>query len=302
MARELPSLNALRAFEAAARLGSFTRAAEELHVTHAAISRHVRALETWLEVPLFRRLSRGVVLTEAGQRYQRRLTRLFDELVAATAAVRRPRAAGALVVSVENAFAARWLVPRLGRFQEAFPDIDLEIDPNDDRVNFRNDPAELAIRFGEGLWDDVEVRGLVALESFPVCSPDLRESYSLSQPEALRQAPLLHEETRQWWAEWLKAAGIEDLECPRGTMLQNAHLAIQAAEAGQGVALADNLTAADAIRAGRLVRLFDITMPGGGYYIVRPEHLPESPAARAFREWLEAEIDAFELLPDMGSP
>ena len=220
MSRRLPSLNALRAFEAAARHSSFTEAAEELHVTHASISRHVRDLEAWLNVKLFRRLSRGVVLTEPGERYSRRLTPLFDEMNAATQAVMQPKASGELVVSVETAFAARWLVGRLGRFQAAHPEVDLTLDPDDERVNFRADPAELAIRFGEGHWPDLEIVELIDLVVFPVCSPQLLKGKDRLALSALKEQKLLHEESRQWWAEWLEQAGISDVDSSRGPKFQ----------------------------------------------------------------------------------
>src|SRR3546814_1000263 len=154
MARRLPSLNALRAFEAAARLGGFSRAADELHVTHAAVSRHVRGLEDRLGVLLFRRLHKAVVLTDAGRRYQARLTEAFDLIAAATEAL---AAAGSevLSLSVEPAFAARWLVPRLGRFYARHPGIELDIDPTPRIVDFRRDAVDLAIRYGSGGWAGV---------------------------------------------------------------------------------------------------------------------------------------------------
>ncbi|MEM7225666.1 MAG: transcriptional regulator GcvA [Pseudomonadota bacterium] len=294
MARRLPSLNALKAFEAAARHGSFTEAAEELHVSHAAISRHVRDLEAWLKVPLFRRLSRGVVVTEPGRGYQESLTRIFDDLLAATQAVQAPSATGELQVSAETAFAARWLVPRLGHFQDRYPEIELILDSSEQVINFRNDPAELAIRYGAGNWPDVDSITLIELEVFPVCRPSLVEGRMPKSPKDLKAFTLIHEETKDWWKDWLVEAGVSDTTLGRGTVFKYMHSALDAAEAGQGIALADNLLAADAIAAGRLVRLLDIAFPEGGYFIVRPKGLKESPAAAAFRDWLQEEMADFK--------
>ena len=290
MTRNLPSLNALRAFEAAARHNSFTSAAAELHVTHAAISRHVRELESWMGAKLFRRLGRGVDLTDAGKAYRRRLTKIFDDLAAATAAAKKALSAAQLTVSVESAFAARWLVPRLGRFHAAHPDIELTLDVTDDRVNFRSDPAELAIRYGEGKWDDVDVTLLSELTTSPVCSPALLNGETLETPSDVAKFPLIHEETKDWWTQWLEEFGGSGAALETGLIFRNSHLAIEAAEAGQGFVLGDNLLVADAIASGKLVRPFDAEWDCGGYYIVRPENGEESAAAAAFRTWLQAEI------------
>lgn len=302
MTRRLPSLNALRAFEAAARLGSFTKAAEELHVSHAAISRHVRDLEAWLRVALFRRLSRGVLLTEPGRRYQEALTPIFDALLAATLEVQAPSASGELTVSVETAFATRWLVPRLGAFQTLYPEIELTLDANEAVVNFRTDPAELAVRYGQGNWSGVESLALIELEVFPVCHPKLIAGQPPpSGPEDLKRFTLIHEETKDLWKDWLRQAGVRDPEIGKGPVYKTYHTALEAAEAGQGIALADNLVAADAIAAGRLVRLLHIAFPESGYYLVRPKGLPESAAAKAFRLWLESEMADFKARLDQGA-
>lgn len=292
MARRLPSLNALRAFEAAARHNSFTAAAEELHVTHAAVSRHVRELEAWMGAKLFRRLGRGVDLTDAGGTYQRRLTKIFDDMASATAAARKALSAARLTVSVEPAFAARWLVPRLGGFHARHPDIELTVDGSDDLVDFRSDPAELAIRYGEGGWDGVDATFLVALTTSPVCSPGLLNGAKLDDPRDVANYPLLHEENKDWWTQWLHEFGGSDVDLEAGLIFGNAHLALEAAEAGQGFALGDNVLVADAIATGRLVRPLAAEWSCGAYYIVRPMDTEDSAAAAAFCAWLQAEIAA----------
>ncbi len=300
MARRLPSLNALRAFEAAARHESFTKAAAELFVTHAAISRHVRDLETWLNVKLFRRLGRRVVLSEVGRRYSRRLTPLFDELAAATSEALVPEAVGALTITAETAFTIRWLVPRLGGFSKAHPDIDLILDPSDELTNFRVAPAEIGVRFGSDdsdAWDDVDIELLCDLMTFPVCSPDLLNGGEELEVEALRRFPLLHEETRAWWSLWLESAGLAAFDHARGPLLRDTHLALEAAAAGQGFALGDSLLAADDLARGRLIKPFEVEVPCGAYYLVRPKRLVASPQAEAFATWLRAEMAVFLGVP-----
>jgi LysR family transcriptional regulator, glycine cleavage system transcriptional activator len=290
MARRLPSLNALKAFEAAARHESFTLAAEELFVTHAAISRHIRELEEALGTDLFIRTGRGVKLTESGSRFGSILTPLFDRMAQA---VREAAAQGmvrTLQVSAEPAIASRWIVPRLGRFNELHPDIELAIDPTSRLVDFRAGEADLGIRYGLGRWDDVEIAKLSDCVSFPVCAPRLISERAQLKPADLRDFNLLHEQRKQWWADWLALAGVSDVEDWRGTVFQN-HLAIEAAEAGQGFALGDQILVTDAILEGRLARPFDLDMKDhGAYFIVRARGSKETAPARAFREWLLGEM------------
>ncbi|HTN96123.1 MAG TPA: transcriptional regulator GcvA [Nordella sp.] len=291
MARRLPSLNALRAFEAAARHESFTNAAVELFVTHAAVSRHIRELEEWLGTDLFNRTGRGVELTDAGRRYGARLTPLFDNMAEATLEAAAQGKVRSLNVSVEPAIASRWLVPRLGHFNELHPDIELNIDPENRLVDFRSDNADLGIRYGLGRWGDVEIQKLISdVEIFPVCSPRLISDSGPLSPGDLADYNLLHESRKQYWTDWLHAAGVKGVEDWRGTVFQG-HLAIEAAEAGQGFALGDMILCTDAMAAGRLARPFALDIKDhGGYFIVRAKGSKESAPARAFREWLQAEM------------
>jgi LysR family transcriptional regulator, glycine cleavage system transcriptional activator len=291
MARRLPSLNALRAFEAASRHESFTEAAAELFVTHAAISRHIRELEEWLGTELFSRTGRGVALTDAGRRFGNRLTPLFDNMAEATREAAAQGTVRTLNVSVEPSIASRWLVPRLGRFNERHPDIELDIDPDNRLVDFRSDKADLGIRYGLGRWENVEVQKLISdVDIFPVCSPRLVKNASPVVPADLANYNLLHESRKQYWTDWLAAAGIQGVEDWRGTVFQG-HLAIEAAEAGQGFALGDMILCTDSLIDGRLVRPFALDMKDhGGYFIVRAKGSKESAPARAFREWLQAEM------------
>jgi LysR family glycine cleavage system transcriptional activator len=290
MSRRLPSLNALRAFEAAAGHESFTLAAQELFVTHAAVSRHIRDLEEWLGLKLFHRTGRGVVLNEAGARYAGELTPLFDGLQAATREVMAAAGTRRLEVSVEPAIASRWLVARLGRFNALHPDIELSLDPDNDVSDLRSGDAEIGLRYGRGGWPDIEAIRLTDLVFFPVCSPEYLARFPVAGPGELDARVLLHEDSRQWWREWLEAAGAGEAGGRRGPMFQN-HLALEAAEAGQGFALADQVLAGDALAEGWLVKPFAFELADhGGYYLVRAAGTRESTPARAFREWLIAEM------------
>ena len=290
MARRLPSLNALKAFEAAARNVSFTDAAAELFVTHAAISRHIRELEEYLGTELFTRTGRGVELTEAGRRFGQQLTPLFDQLAEAAREAAAVGATRTLKVSVEPSIASRWLVGRLGKFNDLHPDIELSIDPSTKLVDFHADDFDVAIRYGRGPWDDVEMARLSEVVIFPVCAPKLVEGRGPLSPSDLHDFTLLHEHRKQYWADWLKEAKVEGEMDWRGTIFQN-HLAIEAAEAGQGFALSDQILSTDSLVDGWLARPFAIDMKDhGSYWIVRKKGSKEQPPARAFREWLLGEM------------
>jgi LysR family glycine cleavage system transcriptional activator len=290
LARRLPSLNALRAFEAAARHGSFTVAAGELFVTHAAVSRHIRDLEDWLGTQLFIRTGRGVAPTEAGRRYGAKLTPLFDALAEATREAAAVGDVRELRVSVEPAIASRWLVPRLGRFRDLHPDIELAIDSTNRLVDFRAGEADLGIRYGLGNWEGVEAQKLSDVVVFPVCTAGLIAGAAGLKPRDLGDYNLLHEQRKQWWADWLARAGVTGIEDWRGTLFQN-HLAIEAAEAGQGFALGDQILCTDSLAEGWLVRPFSFDLKDhGSYWIARAKGSKESAPARAFREWLMGEM------------
>ncbi|MFN0218122.1 MAG: transcriptional regulator GcvA [Hyphomicrobium sp.] len=293
MARRLPSLNALRAFEAAARNVSFSLAAAEMNVSHAAISRHIRELEAWLGVKLFHRTGRGVTLTDDGAMLVSDLTPAFDMLAAATERFAAPGGRRQLVISSEAPFAALWLAPRIGRFISAHPDVDLVLDPTNRLVDFSKNEADLGIRYGAGQWRDVHAEKLLDTVVTPVCSAGLLRTSPIIDPRELTGAALIQEDTREIWKSWLDQAGIGDFVRPSGPTLKG-HLAISAAEAGQGFALADDIQAGDAILAKRLIRPFDIAVTHQSYYLVRGASSKESKAAGAFRAWLKRELSAFQ--------
>lgn len=291
MARNLPPLNALKAFEAAARHESFTAAAAELNVTHAAISRHIRELEAWLGNKLFVRTGRGVELTEKGKSYIVDVTRGFDLLASATEGVsgRRRRRRQQLTMSVEPSFAALWLVPRLGRFTTANPDIELILDSSNRLVDFARGEADVGVRYGLGSWSGVASSPLARSTVTPMCSPAHLERHKVGAPADLKPTQLLQDESRRFWNEWLIAAGVAGRITPEGPTL-GLHLTVPAAEAGQGFTLADEIIAGDALVGGRLVRPFAISVRDYSYYFVRGADRKETRAMSALRVWLADEI------------
>jgi LysR family glycine cleavage system transcriptional activator len=293
----LPPLNALRSFEAAARHLSFSKAAEELYVTPAAISHQIKALEEWLTVPLFKRLNRAVMLTDEGQAYVVGVREGLSAIVSATEKLMVQDAAGHLNVDTMPSFAARWLLPRLSRFREEHPDIDVRLSASDHLTDFSRDDVDVVVRYGHGNYPGLKVEKLLTEDVlFPVCSPSLMEGkHPLREPEDLKYHTLLHDDMRVDWESWLAAAGVKDIDPKKGPSFNDSSMVLTAAMAGQGVALGRSTLAADDLIAGRLVRPFSQQglRAGFAYYIVCPVEKAERPRIAAFRGWLlkEAAMD-----------
>jgi LysR family glycine cleavage system transcriptional activator len=286
--RVLPPLNALRTFEAAARHLSFTRAAEELAVTQAAVSHQVKALEGFLGFALFRREPRQLLLTDRGQRYGLALREIFARLHEATARVRAPGGRQQLTISVIPSFAARWLVPRLGALQALAPEIDVRVAPSREPATFGADGVDVGIRFGHGRYPGLRTWMLMRDEMFPVCSPTV--AARLERPADLRRHTLLHDDSYDDWARWLRAAKVRGVDAARGPIFTDASIVLDAASAGQGVALGRGVLAAADLAAGRLVRPFRRAIAvDRAYYLVCPERLADEPKVARFREWILGE-------------
>ena len=290
MARRLPSLNGLKAFEAAARAESFTDAAAELFVTHAAISRHIRELEDYLGTQLFTRTGRGVELTDAGRQFGGRLSPLFDQLADASREAAAVGQVRSLKVSVQPNLASHWLVSRLGTFHELHPDIELLVDSSNNLVDFYADDIDLGLRYGYGNWTDVDAVKLTECVVFPVCSPNYLAKHKNITPNDLPKLNLLHEDKKQWWTDWLAYAGVETADANRGPVYQS-QLALEAAQNGQGFALADQILFVRSMVEGWLVKPFQQEMKDhGGYWLVRKKGIRETGPMKAFREWLSGEM------------
>jgi LysR family glycine cleavage system transcriptional activator len=299
MSRRLPPLNALRAFEAAARHLSFTAAASELFVTQAAISHQVKALEEHLGQPLFRRLNRKLELTEAGRFYRPLLTEAFDLIDTASQRVRARDEQGPLKISVLPSFAAKWLLPRLGGFRALHPEIDVLVSSKLELADFARDDIDLALRFGRGNYPGLRTTWLMSDSKFPVCSPRLLEGpHPLRRPEDLRHHTLLHDEVSGGpvdvgWPEWLELAELTDIDAGRGPGFSDAAMVLAAAMAGQGVALSRGSLANDDLAAGLLVVPFGPEVATGhAYYIVMPPEAYEREKVRLFHDWLLGEAEA----------
>jgi len=305
MARQLPPLNALRVFEAAARHLSFTRAAEELHVTQTAVSHQVKLLEAVLGQPLFRRFNRRLVLTEAGQAYLPSLSQAFDAMDAATRKIGRRGGPRPLRISTMQSLAVKWLVPRMPRFQAQHPGIDLLISTSPHPVDFRRDEIDLAIRLGGGHYPGLHAEHLMDDYVFPVCAPalvtgdpPLRAAADLKHHALLHDIWVLSAEESPTWRNWLAAAArqgadIAGIDATRGPGFSDAAMVLQAAIAGQGVALGRRALVAADFAAGHLVQPFGPELKNRfSYFLVCPPALAQSREVTVFRDWLVGEIAA----------
>jgi LysR family transcriptional regulator, glycine cleavage system transcriptional activator len=291
MSARLPSLNGLRAFEAAARHLSFTQAASELNVTQTAISHQIKRLEHELGVRLFIRQNRALTLTAEASEYLPGVRAAFNDLRLATDRLLRREDDHVLTVSTLASLAAKWLLPRLSAFQEAHPGIDVRITTSATLVDFQRDNVDAAIRYGRGQWQGLRADWLMADEVFPVCSPALlKGGRPLRCPEDLRDHVLLHTSNANSddWRLWLTAAGLPaDLSRQPGITFDLIFMTIQAAIDGIGVAMGRTSYVQDDITKGRLVVPFKIALPAdAGFYLVSPQGRRDTPKLAAFRKWL----------------
>ncbi|MFZ5789102.1 MAG: transcriptional regulator GcvA [Pseudomonadota bacterium] len=299
-ARRLPSLNALRAFWAAARHGSLVQAAGELHVTAAAVSQQVRQLEDVLGVPLFERTKKGLVLTQGGSRILPGINDAFAQLHESLALLDSDQEEESLTLSVAPSFATKWLMPRLSRFFIRHPGIEINVKASADLADFERDRVDLAIRYGRGVYPGLATELLIRDSVFPVCSPELRARHDSGDSDLrvfLRAVTLLHDDSSDQhkafpgWKMWLKAAGIEEVDWRKGPHFDHSSLAIEAAAAGLGVALASPSLVGPDIEAGKLVRLSSKTMGiDFAYFLVYPPMKASLPKVQALRDWLLDEL------------
>lgn len=283
-------LQALRTFVEVGQRGSIKAAAQALHVTPGAVSQQIRLLEERLGVVLLERERLGMRLTAAGASFHPKVQNAFLQIDQAVHALEAAKGGKSLTVSTVASFAASWLVPRLGRFKQLHPDIEVRVEATSDLVDLRRDRVDVALRHGLGDYPGLDVRPLMAPVLMPVASP----AFLASQQAVIREArdclnyPLLHDSDRADWSLWLKAHGVDDdARAERGNAFEDDFLLIRAAEAGQGLALVPEAYAQDEIAAGRLVRVLDKPWPARfAYYAVTRPGAAERPEVRAFLEWI----------------
>lgn len=296
MARPLPPLNPLRAFEVAARHLSFTKAADEMFVTPSAVGHQVKTLEEHLGMALFIREAKTLTLTAAGRAYLPSVQEAFRVLIDATRQL-STELAQVLRVDIPPTFAAKWLIPRLDRFVKAHPEIDIQVSTNSSPPDFARDIYDVAIRFGSGYYPGLHSEMCLAVNVFPVCSPDLLHGeHPLREPADLKHHTLLHDAStysngsNPHWSAWLKLAGALDVDPTRGLSFTPSHLVINAAIDGLGVALAKDSWVEQDLLAGRLVRPFEVSLPvESAYYMVFPMHRAGDVRIATFVDWVRSE-------------
>lgn len=288
MARRLPPLNSLKSFEAAGRLLSFTRAAQELNVTQAAVSHQIKVIEAYLGVTLFVRAPRKLLLTEQGRALLPEVIEAFDKISNAIGTVRLEPSSKMVSVRLAPSFAAKWLSPRLKYFWLQYPEIDLCLYHAHPAVDFDREQIDIAVTYGKGDWPGVVADPILSLDFFPVCTPAfMSNDKPLSDINNLRYYTLLHDASYECWADWLKLAKIEEINAHKGSIIDDTNVLIQAAVDGQGIALGSNTFVHDLLDSGKLIKPFDITLVNDfAYYVVCPEAHLQNPSVRAFKDWL----------------
>jgi LysR family glycine cleavage system transcriptional activator len=285
----LPSMQTLRAFEAAARHGSYSQAADELSLTHGAISHRIRELEDRLQVRLFRRVGRGMAPTREAVTLLAQVRQALGALHLAFPE-RTKKGESRLVVSVHPALATCWLIPRLSAFTLAFPKIAVQIHSTADVGDFLAPGIDVAIRYGTGAWPNVVAERLAGEILFPVCTPEYRDNHKLKRPADLVRCTLLRH-VWQPWSPWLQAAKLQLREATNALTLSDSSMLLEAAACGQGVALARGLFAQDALSSGRLVRLFNLEVADlYSYYVVWRAGTTLTAQAVAFRDWVQGQF------------
>lgn len=290
MSRALPSLNALRTFEAVSRHGSFTNAAEELNVTQSAVSRMIKGLEEHLELQLFRREGRQIRLTENGIYYAEKISKAMDILeIASRELVDTQAGRGTLSIGMLPTFGTKWLLPRLNAFLQMHPELTVDITSSDGALDFTEERIDLAIRFGYGNWSNARSEALMSEELQVVCSPRIMDGpYPLTGYDQLwRHSLIVHSSRAGMWNHWLQAVGASAEGLTWGLRLEHFYMVLQAAKSGLGIGLLPSYLAADDIANGSLIAPFPVRVVSpGGYYLVTPWDKTDLPRVQAFRTWV----------------
>ena len=288
MPRRLPPLNSLKSFEAAGRLLSFTRAANELSVTQAAVSHQIKVIEDFLGLSLFIRYPRKLALTEQGRLLLPDVIEAFDKVSNAIGAISQEPSSKMISVRLAPSFAAKWLSPRLKYFWLQHPEIDLCLYHAHPAVEFDREQIDIAVTYGKGDWPGVVADPILSLDFYPVCTPAfMSNDRPLSNINNLRYYSLLHDANYECWSDWLKLAGLEQINANKGTIIDDTNVLIQAAVDGQGVALGSSTFVQELLDSGKLIKPFDITLVNEfAYYVVCPEAHLKNPSVQAFKDWL----------------
>jgi len=299
--RRLPPLNALRAFEAAARHLNFSRAADELSVTPGAVSQQIQNLEDYVGAALFKRTPKGLLLTDAAQTALPALREAFDRLAEAASLLTAAVDGRRLTLTAPPSFAAKWLVPRLGAFEQAHPQVDVWLSAAIELVDLAAGEVDVAIRYGAGRYPGLEVHRLFSETVIPVASPEHLAVQPLTTPADLANHILLHDGSPDLddscpdWSMWLAARGLKNVDGMRGPRFNQSSLVIEAAVNGRGVALAKRTLAQADLEAGRLVAPLQIaTAVDFAYYLVHPKAKGRLPQVKAFVGWIQAQAEAHE--------
>nr|WP_136249598.1 transcriptional regulator GcvA [Ningiella ruwaisensis] len=293
MPKRLPPLNALKAFESAARHLSFTKAADELFVTQAAVSHQIKSLESFLSTKLFHRKNRSLLLTEEGQAYFQDLRDIFSQVHEATERLLAMGSKGAITVATPPSFASQWLVPKIYQFSSEYSDIDVRIKAVDLDEGFLDDSVDIAVYYGRGNWQGLHSTKLLAEYLTPMCSPLLlQRGKPLRSLSDLSHHTLLHDNTRSAWKNWLQAFSVRGVNVNQGPIFSHTMLVLQAAAIGQGIALSDTVLAKPDIDSGRLICPFSEKIESKlSYYLVCRESQADNSKIQAFREWMLAQVE-----------
>jgi LysR family glycine cleavage system transcriptional activator len=297
--RRLPNLAALRAFEAAARHQNFSRAAEEIHVTHGAISHQVRALEEELGVQLFNRNGKRISITVEGEQFANVLRKSLAEIADAAEALKKSTRPKRLTITTMPSFASRWLAPRLGKFIDLYPDIEVVLQSSGQLTDFIREQVDVGIRFGRGRYPGLTVEKLMGDYYYPVVSPSYNGGKRPASPRDLASFTLLRSYDDEQWKPWFEAAGVDVQEPTGGLLFEDSSMLVRQAAAGDGIALVRHVVAMQEIAFGELVRLFDVTLKSKfSYYFVCPPQALQKPQVLAFHAWLLAEVAQFKQQSD----
>lgn len=289
-----PPLNALHAFEAAARHSSYSVAADELHVTHSAISQQIRTLESSLGVALFARQGRGMLLTKEGALLFKRIQPALQQISRAVSEVGVIKRAPSITVTTLQSFANRWLLPRMGKFQKLQPHVAVHIQASPDLKNLQRGDADIAIRYGGGAWKGCDAEKVLEEWVFPVCSPAFNKGRLPKSIGSLKRYRILRDDCPIEWNTWAKQAGVDTAEFMHEASYSDSNLMLGAAVAGQGIAIGRSALVSADLAAGRLVRVFDLVAPAAySYYLVTASDRKKTPQLLAFEQWLQQEAATF---------